>query len=68
MFTIKVYNLNGDKIVNEERNSGFGGVARCYVNSKNLNTGTYKISLVYDGNVGDEYPRAKKNMMLHISK
>ena len=61
-----VYNSNGDQIVNEERNSGFGGVARCWINSKGWEPGNYKISIIYWGNDDDGYPRADKEVILHI--
>jgi hypothetical protein len=61
-----VYNSNGDQIANEERNSGFGGVARCWINSRSWEPGTYKISIIYWGNDDDGYPRADKDLTLHI--
>lgn len=61
-----VYNSKGEQIVNEKRNSGFGGTARCWINSKNWDTGTYKLCLTYLGNDGDGYPRADKEITVHI--
>lgn len=61
-----VYNSNGDQIVNEERNSGFGGVARCWINSKNWDAGTYKLCITYWGSDDGDYPRADKNVIVHI--
>ncbi len=61
-----VYNSTGDQIINQERNSGFGGLARCWINSRNWETGTYKINIVYLGNDDDGYPRAVKDINLRI--
>ena len=61
-----VYNSKGDKIVNEKRTSGFGGVARCGINSKNWEPGTYRMSIIYYGNDRDGYPRADKEFIVHI--
>jgi len=61
-----VYNSKGDQIINEERSSGFGGVARCWIDSKDWEPGTYKISMIYWGNDKDGYPRADKEIMVHI--
>jgi hypothetical protein len=61
-----IYNSKGEQIVNEERNTGFGGVARCYIKTKDWNPGTYKLSIVYPGNEKDGYPRAEKNITVHI--
>jgi hypothetical protein len=62
-----VYNSKGDQIVNEERNSGFGGVARCWINSKTWDKGTYKICVIYWGSDDGDYPRADKEIKLHIN-
>ncbi|UTB32361.1 MAG: hypothetical protein NKF70_12860 [Methanobacterium sp. ERen5] len=61
-----VYDPKGNQIVNEERNSGFGGIARCWINSRDWETGTYKISLIYWGNEEDGYPSADKEVNLRI--
>jgi len=61
-----VYNSKGDQIVNEERNSGFGGIARCWINSKDWGKGTYNVSVVYQGNEDDGYSKAEKKVVLHI--
>ena len=61
-----VYNSNGYQIVNEERNSGFGGIARCCINSKEWEPGNYKLCVTYWGNNNDNYPRADKEVMVHI--
>lgn len=64
--TFKVYDSNGKEIVNEERNSGFGGIARCWINSKDWNKGTYNVCVVYAGNEEDGYPKAEKKFVVHI--
>ena len=61
-----VYNASGDQIVNEERNTGFGGIVRCWIDSSKWDSGTYKISVVYLGNDRFGYPRANKDITLHI--
>ena len=61
-----VYNSKGDQIVNEERNTGFGGVSRCGINSKKWDIGTYKICVTYLGSDDGDYPRADKEVTLHI--
>jgi hypothetical protein len=61
-----VHNSTGDQIVNEERNSGFGGVTRCWINSKKWEAGKYKISIIYWGNDEDGYPKAVKIVNLCI--
>ncbi|ADZ09736.1 hypothetical protein Metbo_1504 [Methanobacterium lacus] len=61
-----VYNSKGDQIVNEERNSGFGGIARCWINSKDWSKGTYNVSVVYQGNEDDGYSKAEKKVVLHV--
>ncbi len=61
-----IYNSKGELIVHEERNSGFGGIARFWVDKRKWNTGTYKISIIYWGNSRYGYPRADKNITLHL--
>lgn len=61
-----VYNSKGDQIVNEERNTGFGGVSRCWINSKDWEIGNYKLCIIYWGNEDDDYLRADKEVMIHI--
>ena len=61
-----VYNSKGDQIVNEERNSLFGGTAWCRINSKEWESGDYTMSVIYWGNTDDDYPRADKDLTLHI--
>lgn len=61
-----VYDSTGNQIIKEERNSAFGGIARCWMNSKEWTIGTYKINIIYRGNDDDDYPRADKNILLHI--
>lgn len=64
--TFYVYDSKGKQIVSEERNSGFGGIARCWINSKDWDKGTYKVSVVYGGNTDDGYPRVEKYFKLNI--
>jgi len=61
-----VYNPDGDQIVNEERNTAFGGVSRCIINSKTWARGKYKVCVTYLGNEHDGYPRADKEFTLTI--
>jgi hypothetical protein len=61
-----VYNARGDQIVNEERSSGFGGIARCWIDSKKWEPGTYKMCIIYWGNDDDGYPRTDKEFNIHI--
>ncbi len=66
--TYNVYNSNGDQIVNEERSTGFGGIARCRINTKEWDYGNYLVKVSYLGNDKDEYPGAEKKFTLHIVK
>jgi hypothetical protein len=61
-----VYNEQGDQIVSEERNTAFGGVSRCMINSKTWGRGKYKVGVTYLGNEHDGYPRADKEFTLTI--
>ena len=61
-----VYDPTGNQIFNEERNSGFGGLARCWINSRDWNSGNYTLQVTYWGNDDDGYPRADKYIALHI--
>ena len=63
-----VYNSKVDQIIKEERNSGFGGVARCLIDSKNWDNGTYKVCVTYWGSDDGDYPRADKEITLHITE
>ena len=60
-----IYNSKGNQIVNEDRSAGFG-VARFWINSKKWEPGNYRICLIYWGNKDDDYPRADKEILLHI--
>ena len=62
-----VYNANGNQILNKEFNSGFGGLAHCWINSRKWEAGNYKIYISYPGNEDDGYPPANKEIMLHIA-
>lgn len=61
-----VYNDHGDQIVSEERNTAFGGISRCLINSKTWERGKYKVCVTYFGNEHDGYPRADKEFTLTI--
>jgi hypothetical protein len=62
----KVFNSHGDQIVNEDRNTGFGGIARCWVNTKNWKAGNYTVEVSYGGNEEDEYSPATKKFALKV--
>lgn len=62
----RVYNSKGDQLVNEERNTGFGGTSRCWINSKKWDKGEYMIEVYYEGNKKDDYPSASKKFTLSI--
>jgi hypothetical protein len=61
-----VYNDHGDQIVREERNTAFGGVSRCWIDTKTWGRGKYKVCVTYLGNEDDGYPRADKEFTLTI--
>jgi|GEM_PF-3263253 len=60
------YDSKGDQIANDLGNSGFGGVAGCWIHSKDWEPGNYTMSVIYWGNERDGYPRADKDFILHI--
>lgn len=64
---LKVYNSKGEQLVNQKQTSSFGGEALFYVKTKNWDSGTYKICMIYEGNKRDGYPRAEKEIILHIN-
>jgi hypothetical protein len=62
----EVYNSQGDQILNQERNTGFGGIARCWIDSKNWKAGNYTLVISYDGNEKEDYPIAFKKFEVNI--
>ena len=62
-----IYNSKGDQIYNEERNSGFGGVTMFWVDSRKWDAGDYKMCFTYWGSDDGDYPRADKEVKLHIT-
>jgi hypothetical protein len=62
----KVFNSQGDQIVNEDRNTGFGGIARCWINTEYWNAGNYTVEVSYGGNEKDDYPSASKKFALIV--
>jgi hypothetical protein len=61
-----VYNPKGNQIVDEERIAGYSGVVHYKINTKKWNTGTYKLCVIYWGSDNGDYPRADKEITLHI--
>lgn len=53
-------NFHGDEIFNEDRNTGFGGISRCWINTKKWEAGNYSVVVSYGGNEKDDYPSASK--------
>jgi len=62
-----IYNSKGEQIYNEERNTGFGGVSMFWVDSKNWDSGDYKMCFTYWGSDDGDYPRVDKEVKLHIT-
>jgi hypothetical protein len=62
----KVFNSHGDQIVNEDRNTGFGGIARCWIDTRHWNAGNYTVEVSYGGNEKDDYPPASNKFVLHV--
>jgi len=64
----KVFTPHGDQIFNEDRNTGLGGIARCWISTKNWKAGNYTVVVSYGGNEKDDYPSASKKFALKVIK
>jgi hypothetical protein len=54
------------QMVNEECNTGLGGVAHCLINSKSWYRNDYTLIVKYEGNTGDKLPETSRKITVHV--
>lgn len=62
-----LYDPQGKQIHNEEHSTAFGSARFCR-GIDDLKSGSYKLCIIYWGNEDDDYPRADKEINIHITE